>query len=266
MPHHLAIRGGQPFNQYTLNLWLRSPRGRRLLALEERELQRVLPDLFGRHILQIGNWGRGQRLLDSADMLHRAVLGTVHDPESNSVIEPERLPIEARTVDAILLPHTLEFSSAPHQVLREVDRVLSDRGRLLILGFNPWSLWGLRSQLGLGYRAFPAGARFYSTRRLGDWLELLGFEVSEIRRFGPGFPWARPRSVGSSFTLRSLQNPLMEAYLIIAKKRVIPMSLVGRLPRAQVRQLPAGVIAGAVGRSVAAWPAPPAKDSGLPTE
>src|SRR5579885_3212792 len=85
MSNPLARRGGQPLSRYTLMLWQRSRRGRRLLALEERELRRVLPDLFGRHILQIGNWGRGQRLLAAADMLHRAVLGTIGSPGVQSL-------------------------------------------------------------------------------------------------------------------------------------------------------------------------------------
>lgn len=264
MPHRLAIRGGQPFDRYTLNLWLRSPRGRRQLAVEERELRRVLPDLFGRHILQIGNWGRGQRLLSSADMLHRAVLGTVNDAESNSVIEPERLPVQTRSVDAVLLPHTLEFSPAPHRVLREVDRILTDRGRLLILGFSPWSLWGLRIRSGLGYPAFPPGARFFGSGRLDDWMELLGFEVAEVRRFGVGFPWARPRSLGGPPTLRSFQNPFLESYLMVCKKRVVPMSLVGRLPRAQVRPLVVGPAIAGAGRGVASIT--DAAEGALPTE
>src|SRR5581483_1674717 len=142
MPNRLAIRGGQPFSRYTLTLWLRSPRGRRLVALEERELRRVLPDIFGRHILQIGNWGRGQRLLGTADTLHRAVLGTVSELDAQSLVKPEQLPVMSHSVDAVLLPHTLEFTQLPHNVLRETSRILNDRGRLLILGFNPWSLWG----------------------------------------------------------------------------------------------------------------------------
>ncbi len=254
MPNQLAIRGGQPFSRYTLTLWLRSQRGRRLLALEERELRRVLPDLFGRHILQIGNWGRGQRLLSSADMLHRAVLGTVGDLDAQSLVEPERLPVLSQSVDAVLLPHTLEFSQLPHNVLRETSRVLTDRGRLLILGFNPWSVWGLRQRLGLRYRAFPPGARLFSPARLCDWLELLDFEVMLMRRFGVGFPWGAPRTVGEQAGLHSLLNPFMEGYLIMAKKRVIPMTLAGRLPRAQVRTLVGGALGGAASRLPGAQP------------
>jgi SAM-dependent methyltransferase len=248
MPNLFAVRGGQPFSRYTLTLWLRSPRGRRLLGLEERELRRVLPDLFGRHILQIGNWGHGQRLLSSSDMLHRAVLGTLSEVDAQSLVEPERLPVLSKSVDAVLLPHTLEFSRLPHNVLRETSRILTDRGRLVILGFNPWSLWGLRQRLGLRYRAFPSGARFVSPSRLCDWLELLDFEVMQVRRFGTGFPWGAPRTVGEPIGLHSLLNPVMEGYLIMAKKRVIPMSLVARLPRAQVRPLVGGAIGGAMSR------------------
>jgi len=248
MPNRLAIRGGQPFSRYTLTLWLRSQRGRRLVALEERELRRVLPDIFGRHILQIGNWGRGQRLLGTADTLHRAVLGTVSELDAQSLVKPEQLPVMSHSVDAVLLPHTLEFTQLPHNVLRETSRILNDRGRLLILGFNPWSLWGLRQRLGLRYRAFPPGARFVSPERLCDWLELLDFEVMLVRRYGTGFPWAAPRTVGEVFGLHSLANPLMEGYLIMAKKRVIPMSLVGRVQRAQVRPLVGGALGGAASR------------------
>lgn len=248
MPKRLAISGGHPFTRHALNRWLASTRGRRLVALEALELQRVLPDLFGRHILQIGNWGSGQHLLAAADMLHRAVLGTVADAGAQALIVPESLPVLDKSVDAVLLPHTLEFSPSPHILLREVNRILTDRGRLLILGFNPWSVWGLRHRLGLGINAFPSGARFYGTGRLGDWLELLDFEVTEQRCFGVGFPWSRPRSVGGPLNLPALLNPLMEGYLIVAKKRVIPMSLVGRVPRAQVRALVGRPIGGVATR------------------
>jgi SAM-dependent methyltransferase len=232
-------RGGAPFNRHSLELWLRSPRGRRLLSLEERELKRVLPDLFGRHVLQIGNWGRGQQLLTASEMLHRAVIGTVPDLGAQALAEPERLPIHDKSVDAVLLPHCLEFSRSPYPVLREVNRILSDRGRLIVLGFNPWSAWAWRQAVGLRYRAFPPGARFVSVGRLCDWLDLLDFEVCEVRRYGVGFPWTRPRSDDSGFA-RWL-GAWAEGYLLVAKKRVIPMTLVGRVQRAHVRPLIGGV-------------------------
>ncbi len=51
--------------------------------------------------------------------------------------------------------------------------------------------------------------------------------------------------------------PLAEGYLIVAKKRVIPMSMVTRLPRAQVKQL--------VGRALGGIAATPAVTPDLNT-
>ena len=167
-------RGGRPFSRPALEQWLASPRGRELLTLEQRELGRVLAEIFGRHVLQIGSWGRGNELLGGAETLHQAVLGTIGDFGAAALTETERLPIAAKTVDAVVLPHTLEFTHSPHNLLREANRILTDRGRLFVMGFNPWGMWGLRQRLGLRYRAFPTGARFYSVGRLCDWLELGG--------------------------------------------------------------------------------------------
>jgi SAM-dependent methyltransferase len=226
---------GRPFDRHNFELWLRSATGRRLLELEEREVARTLPEVFGRHLLQIGSWGRGTRLLASSQMLHSAVIGTVRGFDEQAVAEPEQLPVMAKSVDAILLPHSLEFVRSPQSVLREVNRVLTDRGRVLILGFNPWSFWGLRHGLGLRYRAFPPGARLVSVGRLGDWLELLDFEICELRRFGVGFPWQAPHSEGLGNVVQRAIDALADVYLVVAKKRVIPMTLVGRRLRAVVK-------------------------------
>ena len=235
------VSGGRPLNRHTLELWARSPRGRRLLEVEEREVRRVLPDLFGRHLLQIGSWARGEQFLAASEMLHSAVLGTVAQWGAQAQAEPERLPVADKVVDAVLLPHTLEFARSPQSVLREANRILSDRGRLLLLGFNPWSAWALRRPLGLRYRAFPAGARFVGIGRLRDWLELLDFEVTEVRRFGTGFPWTQPSSDDDHFSFARWLSGLSEGYLVVAKKRVVPLTLVGRTQRAAIKPLIGGV-------------------------
>lgn len=225
-----------PLNRHALRLWLASPRGSRLLALERQELARVLPEVFGRHVLQIGSWGRDGVLLASAETLHRAVLATVAG-DGAAVIDPEQLPLPEKSVDAVLLPHTLEFAHSPHNVLREASRVLSDRGRLFVLGFNAWSAWALRRWIGLRHPAFPSGARFHSAGRICDWLELLEFETLEVRRFNSGFPWLSARSDHEAWSPGSLLQSFAEAYLVVAKKRVLPMTFVGQVQRAQLKSL-----------------------------
>lgn len=228
---------GKPLDRHALERWQRSSRARRLVAQEVHEVSRVLPDLFGRYLLQIGSWCESGELLAASEMLHRAVLGTVPGADAQALIEAERLPLTGNSVDAVLLAHVLEFARSPQSVLREVNRVLTERGRLLILGFNPWSIWGLRQRLGLRYRAFPPGAQFVRAGRLHDWLELLDFQVTEIRRFAVGGTFPPVHSDGESFSPAALIAPMAGAYLLIAKKRVIPMTLMGRPLRSIVRPL-----------------------------
>ncbi len=86
------------------------------------------------------------------------------------------LPFASQSTDLAVLPHVLEFHADPHQLLREIERILIPEGQVIILGFNPVSLWGLRRRLGKG-GSFPWNGDYLSVLRLKDWLQLLGFEV-----------------------------------------------------------------------------------------
>ncbi len=94
----------------------------------------------------------------------------------------EYLPFASDSIDVVLLSHTLDFSPDPHPLLREVERVLIPEGKLIILGFNPFSLWGAWRLFRLRRRNIPWCGRFLSLSRLDDWLSLLGFEVQQVKR------------------------------------------------------------------------------------
>jgi SAM-dependent methyltransferase len=104
--------------------------------------------------------------------------------------EPEALPFATASVDLVLLPHVLEFAPRPHQVLREVERVLVPEGSVIISGFNPYSMWGVRRLAARSSGAFPWRGQYLSVSRLKDWLALLGFET-QAARFGCYAPAAR---------------------------------------------------------------------------
>lgn len=110
--------------------------------------------------------------LSANRMPHRFYLdhhaGTIHG-------QSEMLPFATQSLDLVVCPHVLEFSPYPHQVLREVERVLRPEGRLLMTGFNPASLWGLRRLL--YKKGDPWNAQFLRLARVKDWLALLGFEI-----------------------------------------------------------------------------------------
>lgn len=238
--------------------WAASARGRKLTALEHAQVSQQVPELFGRHFLQIGHWGLANDWLDGSEMLHRAVLSTQVSAHAQlpgqARVDAHALPLASRSVDAVLLPHTLEFVASPHTLLREVSRVLSERGRLLILGFNPWSALALRRWVGAAPRALPADTHFYSAGRVTDWLALLDFEITSVRRFSAGFPWLPPRSSSEVFSPAALLQPFSEAYLIAAKRRVAPLTRIGRTQRAQVRPLVGVPVANAVRRDAAPEP------------
>ena len=89
------------------------------------------------------------------------------------------LPFASESIDLIVLPHVLEFAADPHQILREIDRVLRPEGRLVISGFNPASLWGARQYISrlIGSPYLPRDGQFISLIRIKDWLQLLNFSM-----------------------------------------------------------------------------------------
>jgi SAM-dependent methyltransferase len=92
-----------------------------------------------------------------------------------------QLPLASDSVDGMILPHTLDFAADPHQVLREVERVLIPEGKVLLSGFNPWSQWGLWRLLRLRSATIPPWCgHFFSGKRIQDWFSLLGFDLEEV--------------------------------------------------------------------------------------
>lgn len=165
-----------------LDAWLASPQGRYVQDWETRQVDAAVSDIFGFHALQIG--------LPQCDLLQAnrmsLRLRACEDGMVDLRCSPDALPLAAQSTDLIILPHILEFAENPHQILREVERVLIPEGQLIVLGFNPLSLWGLKRRLRRSH-GFPWHGSYLSPLRLKDWLKLLGFEVdrSEFGCYAP---------------------------------------------------------------------------------
>ena len=169
----------------TLQDWFATPLGQYLLEKERAYLDDVTPDIFGYHALQLGM--PEVDLLRESRIAHRVRIGKSDHPDVFA--KSHELPLATQSIDLVLLPHVLEFAAEPHEILREVDRVMMPEGRLVIVGFNPWSLWGLRSTVGFSRHQFPWNGRFVSLLRVKDWLALLGFDVSAGRLVGYAPPF-----------------------------------------------------------------------------
>jgi SAM-dependent methyltransferase len=141
----------------------------------------------------------------------------------------------------------LEYAAEPHQVLREVERVLRPEGQLIICGFNPASLWGLRHVTAriTGNHFLPRDGEFISMPRLKDWLKLLNLGATQSH-FGCYAPacrtdkWLQRYAFMDKVGKRSW--PYFGAvYMVQAVKRVKGMHLIGPAWTKKSAPAPAGV-------------------------
>ena len=153
--------------------WLDSPRGKYLLAWEERKLDLIVSDIFGFNALQLGL--PGHDFLRQNRMPQRLVGGEHAGGDLRCSLA--ELPFATQSLDLVVLPHVLEFVDQPHALLREVERVLLPEGSVVISGFNPLSMWGLRRALSGNLGVAPWVGQYLSVPRLKDWLTLLSFET-----------------------------------------------------------------------------------------
>jgi SAM-dependent methyltransferase len=153
--------------------WLQTPLGLYLLTRERAYIDKTVSDIFGYNALQLGL--PQLNLLQANRMPLRAVVDRCAPAQLRA--DGAELPVISASIDLVLLPHVLEFSDNPHQILREVERVLVPDGHLVVTCFNPMSLWGVRHSLGK-CDAYPWRGRFVHLLRLKDWLALLGFEIA----------------------------------------------------------------------------------------
>lgn len=257
-----------------LGSWLQTAPGRVLLEWEQDRLDHAVADAFGFHALQLGlpelEGLRANRMPHrwvACDSLVGHEVLPLPPPSdelitSQLAVEPialycefDALPFPENSIDLVVLPHSLELARDPHRTLREVDRVLVPEGRVVIAGFNPASLWGLRQRAGRARRGMgfgrdaplylPRAGEFIGYWRLRDWLHLLGFEV-EGGRFG----CYRPPLMSPTWLERfgwmdrvgDRWWPVLGAvYFLVAVKRVRGMHRVG-LVRHDKRRLKAAPV------------------------
>ena len=215
-----------------LENWFEGPLGARVLREEAALATLALDTVFGFELLQVGAWGPARHLLTAARTQHTTLLAPELTPGVTLCAPHDSLPFRSDSIDAILLPHTLELVEDPYAVLREAERVLTGEGCLMICGFNPYSGWGARRLFGryFGRPAFPPHTqRMLSERRLRDWVALLEFDVDSVH----GYLGFLPMKGGLS-EVHPRRALTAGAYLLKARKRVSTLTLVR--PRRRVRQ------------------------------
>jgi SAM-dependent methyltransferase len=232
--------------------WFQTPPGQYALAWERAQIDAIVADVFGFQAWQVGfaelDLLRANRMPFKAYAGAEPPLAAASAWQGCVMALPEALPFDSHTIDLLVLPHAFECTGAPHQVLREVERVLVPEGRVVISGFNPWSLWGARNAMP-GMEAWlprPASAQV-SPSRMRDWLKLMSFEADPARLgcYAPacrGEPWLRRWRFLESQGRRWW--PLGGAvYVVSAVKRVAGMRLMGPVWKTKPRPARAASVA-----------------------
>lgn len=209
----------------SLEEWFATPQGAYVLEWELARVDQVVADIFGYFAVQVG--------LPGVDFLRASRVTTRRSASLSAgaqvVADAHELPFAGESLDLVVLPHVLEFSDEPHQILREVERVLRPEGQLLVLAFNPVSLWGVKKLFSRA-QSPPWSAEFVSVLRMKDWLKLLNFEMR-----GGRFGCYRPPFESEQWLARLgfLEHagdrwwPVAGAvYLMQAKKRVAGMRVI----------------------------------------
>lgn len=207
----------------TLQRWLGTPLGDSLLQQETRVVEEAFDGIFGEQCLQLGYWGDPKAFLRLARTQRCALVSEFPRIDGVSAIgQLHRLPVQADSIDAVILPHTLDYSDRPHAILREVHRVLRPNGQLIVLGFRPGGLWGLR-RLVPGAGLPPGELHLVSERRLRDWLKLLDMRIHGMT--GYFFRWPLPGLKGKASVQwerrgRRWWPELSACYMLSAQKRI----------------------------------------------
>ena len=232
--------------------WLDSPLGQALLESEAAVLEPILARIFGYHFLQLGV--SEYSMLAASPIGHKlAFVPQFAAGQGNAVASNEALPLQSESVDAVLIHHALDYTPDNHRLLREAARVLIPGGKMLIVGFNPLSSWGVRKFF-RWRNAAPWDARYITSSRVQDWLKLLEFSVDKVEHGAYLLPFTHNKVVAAASRFETLGQklnaPVGAIYVIVACKQVMPLTPI--LPRWP--KLPHPVLVRPVGKTARTRP------------
>lgn len=222
--------------------WFDTATGRQVHYLERECIDRLVEDIHGYYALQIGN--PSKNMLISSPIKTRVLAGRAS--RCDVLVDCGSLPFASAELDLVVIAHALEFSAEPEAIVRESFRCLRPEGHIIVVGFNPAGIYGLRRALDLG-GDYPWHGEFIRAKRVRDWLKILGFAT----RAGYCLGFAPPWLAGERPWLRRLCEdagrrwwPLLGGvYVMHAIKRVPAVKLMG-MPwkeKAKEGSLPASV-------------------------
>ncbi|WP_439236367.1 class I SAM-dependent methyltransferase [Lonepinella koalarum] len=187
--------------------WQQLPKGEQYCETLGSYFAKFSPLITGKQLVRLG--GLSAELECKMSLPYHFVLSpeisnhltALSSQNSYSLIQGDliELPFESQSVDVCISANTLNFMQDPHQLLREIQRILTDDGYLFLSIFNPISSLMLKRELAQSQRS-KLPFRHFLPCRIIDWLHLLNFEIIQ-------------------------QQTLGNLFAIVAKKQTYPLSL-----------------------------------------
>lgn len=170
------------------NEWFETLYGEYIVNSEAELLREWLSQLFGYRMVLLGTrmqiWDHYSQQSHIRQRIWMNHSDTVDQLQCDILTTMSALPVKSDSIDLVVLFHALDRAEDPRRLIREVERILIPEGRVIIFGFNPYSLFGVWRML--GWRNSPeelSGHLKVGCRQLMEWLSLLGMEVEEKRYF-----------------------------------------------------------------------------------
>ena len=207
----------------SIRSWFTSGLGRHVLKTELAMLDQLLPGLFGYHLAQLSVQ---DRVLHDASPIQNKIAIKLDTTKAGLVSNPTQLPFANDSIDVALLHHLLDFAESPQKILRELARATLPMGHIVIVGFNPMSLWGGWRTIArcTGYNGIaPWSGAFIRTGRLMDWLNLLDFKIDRAQYSiyrPPVSQYLGEVNDYSDGVSRTLNLPIGAVYVIVARKHI----------------------------------------------
>ena len=201
--------------------WFSSPLGKHVLSTEEAILSQLLPRMFGYHLVQLSIQER--QLYQSSRIQSKYSISVEKNGCAGIVAAPSSIPLASDSVDVILLHHLLEYTCSWKIVLREISRIIMPMGHVVIIGFNPISIWGVWRTLARFRGNAPWNGSFLWPGRLMDYLNLLEFKIDRAQYaiYGPPVArWLGNVNDYSKGVSRRLNFPVGSVYIIVAQKQI----------------------------------------------
>lgn len=230
-----------------LREWYKQDLGCALLQCERAMLNQLLSEFTGRHILQIDVLN-DERLLNASPIKHKVRVNTeITIGITGSVVAADltELPFLPDSIDVVVLNHILGSVEEPELLLEEVDVIIKPEGYLIIVGFNPFSLWGL-IKLYVNTTLPPWQEKFIPAMKIKYWLSCLGFSTVDYRTvfFQPPLENAKIiKKLDFMETLGQLyfQN-LGAVYVLVMQKKRIPLTLLPVKEKRPTQEVTTGVL------------------------